>query len=60
MANGAEAFITTLYTLVSDEAIHPLIADREYARLFRNMVIEYGLLFLTTLQRKNIKLLGTL
>jgi hypothetical protein len=49
-----EAFITTLYTLVSDEAIHPLIADREYARLFRNMVIEYGLLFLTTLQKKNI------
>jgi hypothetical protein len=53
-----EAFITTLYTLVSDEAIHPLIADREYARLFRNMVIEYGLLFLTTLQKKNIKLFG--
>ena len=50
-----EAFITTLYTLVSDEGIHPLIADREYARLFRNMVIEYGLLFLTVLQKKGIK-----
>jgi hypothetical protein len=54
-----EAFITTLYTLVSDEAIHPLIADREYARLFRNMVIEYGLLFLTTLQKKNVKIKAT-
>ncbi len=51
-----EAFITTLYTLVSDEGIHPLIADREYARLFRNMVIEYGLLFLTILQKKNVKI----
>jgi hypothetical protein len=49
-----EEFITKLYTLVSDEAIHPLIAGREYARLFRNIVIEYGLLFLTTLQKKNI------
>jgi hypothetical protein len=45
-----EAFIASLYTLVSDEAIHPLIADREYARLFRNIVIEYGLLFLTALR----------
>jgi hypothetical protein len=50
-----EQFITTLYTVVSDEAIHPLIAEREYARLFRNIVIEYGLLFLTTLQKKNVK-----
>jgi hypothetical protein len=45
-----------LYTLVSDEAIHPLIAEREYARLFRNMVIEYDLLLLTTLERKGISL----
>jgi hypothetical protein len=52
-----EEFITKLYTLVSDEAIHPLIADREYAaRLFRNIVIEYGLLFLTNLQKKNLKI----
>jgi hypothetical protein len=45
-----ETFITALYTLVSDEAIHPLIAEREYARLFRNIVIEYGLLFLAALR----------
>ena len=49
-----ETFITTLYTLVSDEAIHPLIAEREYARLFRNIVIEYGLLFLTILQKQGV------
>jgi hypothetical protein len=51
-----EAFITSLYTLVSDEAIHPLIAEREYARLFRNIVIEYGLLFLATLEKKGLSL----
>lgn len=51
-----EQFITTLYTLVSDEAIHPLIAEREYSRLFRNIVIEYGLLFLATLQKKTVKI----
>jgi hypothetical protein len=45
---------TSLYTLVSDEAIHPLIAPREYCRLFRNIVIEYGLLFLTTIQNKGV------
>jgi hypothetical protein len=27
----------------------PLVAEREHARLMRNMSIEYGLLFLTTL-----------
>jgi hypothetical protein len=53
-----EAFITALYTLVSDEAIHPLIADREYARLFRNIVIEYGLLFLTALQKQSVAASG--
>jgi hypothetical protein len=51
-----EVFVTSLYTLVSDEAIHPLIAEREYARLFRNVVIEYCLLFLTTLEKKGLSL----
>ena len=36
-----------LYRLISDEGVHPLIAQREYVRLARNMVIEYSLLFLT-------------
>jgi hypothetical protein len=51
-----EQFITPLYTLVSDEAVHPLIAERQYARLFRNIVIEYGLLFLSTLEKKGLSL----
>src|SRR5579862_6719054 len=37
-----ENFVTSLYTLMSDTSVHPLGADREYARLLRNMVIEYG------------------
>ena len=31
--------------------IHPLIAEREYARLMRNIAIEYGLLFLSNLNK---------
>jgi hypothetical protein len=54
-----EVFITALYTLVSDEAIHPLIAEAEYARLFRNIVIEYGLLFLVAFEKKGIGLRST-
>jgi hypothetical protein len=50
-----EAFITSLYTLISDTSVHPLGAEREYARLLRNMVIEYGVMFLTVLAKKGIK-----
>ncbi len=50
-----EAFVTSLYTLVSDEAIHPTVAQREYARIRRNMIIEYGLLFLSVLDKKGFK-----
>lgn len=46
-----EAFVTSLYTLLSDTGVHPLVAEREYARLVRNMNIEYGLLFLTRLEK---------
>ena len=50
-----EMFITSLYTLISDEGIHPLIAEREYVRIRRNMVMEYGLMFLTVLDKKGLK-----
>lgn len=50
-----EAFVTSLYTLVSDEAIHPTVAQREYARIRRNMIIEYGLMFLSVLDKKGFK-----
>ena len=38
---------TSLYRLISDMGVHPLAAEREYARLMRNMNIEYGLMFRT-------------
>jgi hypothetical protein len=51
-----ETFITSLYTLMSDEAIHPLMAEPEFARIRRNMIIEYGLMLLTVLDKKGIKI----
>jgi hypothetical protein len=50
-----EKFARGLYTLLSDEGVHPLIAGREFARLLRNMVIEYGLMFLTMLEKKGVR-----
>jgi hypothetical protein len=50
-----EEFITSLYKLISDTSVHPLGAEREYARLLRNVVIEYGVMFLTTLAKKGVK-----
>jgi hypothetical protein len=52
-----EQLATSLYMAISDTAVHPvLITEREYARLLRNMVIEYGLMFLTKLEKAGIKL----
>jgi hypothetical protein len=51
-----DKFARGLYTLLSDEGVHALIAEREFARLLRNMVIEYGLMFLTMLEKKGIKI----
>jgi hypothetical protein len=51
-----DKFARGLYTLLSDEGVHPLIAEREFARLLRNMSIEYGLMFLTMFEKKNIKI----
>lgn len=50
-----EHLVSALYTLMSDTAVHPLIAEREYARLMRNMSIEYGLLLLTKLNKLGLK-----
>jgi hypothetical protein len=49
-----ETFVASLYTLLSDESVHPLTADREYARLLRNVVIEYGVMFLTVLDKRGV------
>jgi hypothetical protein len=47
-------FARGLYALLSDEGVHPLIAEREFARLLRSMSIEYGLMFLTMFEKKGI------
>ena len=46
-----ELFASQFYTLMSDTGVHPLIAEREYARLMRNISVEYGLLLLTKLDK---------
>jgi hypothetical protein len=51
-----EAFVTSLYTLLSDESVHPLGAAPEYARLLRNVVIEYGVMFLSVLDKRGGKI----
>lgn len=51
LTKSEELFASQFYTLMSDTGVHPLIAEREYARLMRNMCIEYGLLLLTKLDK---------
>lgn len=50
-----ERFVADLYTIISDEAVHSLATERGYARLFRNVVIEYALLFLWKLEKLGLK-----
>ncbi|MGB7434587.1 MAG: hypothetical protein WBR26_09105 [Candidatus Acidiferrum sp.] len=51
-----EKFVTSLYTLISDEGVHALGAEREYARLLRNVVIEYGVMFLSVLDKTGFEI----
>ncbi len=55
LSTKEQQFVISLYAAISDEAVHPLIADRQYARLFRNVVIEYALLFLWKLEKLGLK-----
>jgi hypothetical protein len=55
LTNQQEGFSTSLYTLISDTSVHPLGTEREYARLLRNVVIEYGVMFLAMLAKNGIK-----
>ena len=50
-----QQFAIHFYALMSDTSVHPLVAEREYARLMRNMSIEYGLLLLTKLDKLGLK-----
>ena len=50
-----ERFARGLYTLLSTEGVHSLISEREFARMLRNMVIEYHLMFLSILDKQSFK-----
>ena len=51
-----ESFAASIYTLISDESVHPLGTAPEYARLLRNVVIEYGVMFLSVLDKNGISI----
>ncbi|HTC63324.1 MAG TPA: hypothetical protein VK709_10815 [Candidatus Saccharimonadales bacterium] len=55
LSKAEEQFAVGLFRLMSDEGVHVLIAKREYARLARNMVIEYALLFLKKVDKFGVK-----
>lgn len=50
LSTKEQQFVINLYAIISDQAVHALVAERQYARLFRNVVIEYALLFLWRLE----------
>jgi hypothetical protein len=56
LSEAEERFAAALYVLISDEAVHPLVAERECARLARNTVIEEALLLLRKLEKLQIRL----
>jgi len=56
MTTQQEKFARGLHGLLSDEGVQAVTTDREFARLLRNMVIEYGVMFLTVLDKKGVKI----
>lgn len=53
-----DKFARGIYALLSDEGVHPLITEREFARVLRNVVIEYGLMFLTMMAKAGFTIRG--
>ncbi|MGB6723573.1 MAG: hypothetical protein WBE72_22430 [Terracidiphilus sp.] len=51
-----EKFARGIYALISDEGVHPLMSERVFARVLRNVIIEYGFMFLTIMDNKGISL----
>lgn len=51
-----EKFARGIYALISDEGVHPLMAGRLFARVLRNVIIEYGFMFLTIMDGKGVKM----
>ena len=46
LSQKEKLFVIPFYTLLSDEGVHPVQTSKDYARLLRNICIEYGLLLL--------------
>jgi len=51
-----EKFARGIYALISDEGVHPLMSERVFARALRNVIIEYGFMFLTIMNGKGVKM----
>ncbi len=51
-----EKFARGIHALISDEGVHPLMSDRVFARVLRNVIIEYGFMFLTIMNGKDVNL----
>jgi hypothetical protein len=51
-----EKFARGIYALISDEGVHPLMSEPVFARVLRNVIIEYGFMFLTIMNGKGLKL----
>jgi hypothetical protein len=51
-----EKFARGIYALISDTGVHPLMSERIFARVLRNVIIEYGFMFLTIMDGKGINL----
>jgi hypothetical protein len=56
LSSQEEKLVGGIHAIMSEYGVHPLIAEREYVRLLRNMVIEYGLLFMSILDKRGIKI----
>jgi hypothetical protein len=54
LSSQEEKLVAGIHAIMSEDGVHPLIAEREYVRLIRNMVIEYGLLLLSILDKKSV------
>jgi len=58
LSDAEEGFVAALFTLLSDEGVHPILAEKEYARLARNVVIECALLFPRRLEKEGPQILA--
>ncbi|HVS90125.1 MAG TPA: hypothetical protein VHF01_18135 [Candidatus Acidoferrum sp.] len=55
LSKAEEKLISGLYGIISNEGVHPLVAERDYVRLARNFVIEYALLLFRKVDKLGTK-----